>query len=93
MLDFVKVKYKINKDLSITVWPCFEAITKSEDLMVRGGAFYAIWDDRVGMWSKNEYDAIELVDNEVCLDNDKCIRCVECTNHCPVGALKRVEIE
>ena len=65
MLDFIKVKYKINKDLSITVWPCFEAITKSEDLMVRGGAFYAIWDDRVGMWSKDEFDAIELVDNEV----------------------------
>ena len=36
--------------------------------------------------------AIELVDGEVILDNDKCIRCVECTNHCPVGALKRVEM-
>ena len=35
----------------------------------------------------------KLVDGEVVLDNDKCIRCIECTHHCPVAALKRVEIE
>ena len=65
MLDFLKVKYKINKDSSITVWPCFEVKTKMTDLMVRGGAFYAIWDERIGMWSKDEYVAFDLIDNEV----------------------------
>ena len=34
-----------------------------------------------------------IEDGKVVLDDDMCIRCVECTNHCPVGALKRVEIE
>ena len=65
MLDFIKIKFKINKDSSITIWPCFETITNSSDLMVRGGAFYAIWDERIGMWSKDEYDAIELIDAEI----------------------------
>lgn len=65
MLDFIKIKYKRNKDFSITVWPCFVVSTKLTDLMVRGGAFYAIWDEQLNIWVKSERDAFELIDNEV----------------------------
>ncbi len=37
-------------------------------------------------------EAIYLDEEKVVLDNDKCIRCINCTSHCPVGALNFVEI-
>lgn len=37
--------------------------------------------------------AIELIGDEVVLDDTKCIRCVQCTSHCPVGALRRVDVK
>jgi hypothetical protein len=36
-----------------------------DDLMVRGGAFYAVWDDNTKMWSKDEFDVRRLVDKEL----------------------------
>lgn len=33
--------------------------------MVRGGNFYAIWDEEKGMWSTNEYDVQRIVDAEL----------------------------
>lgn len=38
---------------------------KSKDLMIRGGDFYAIWDEANGRWSKDQDDAIRLIDNEI----------------------------
>jgi Fe-S-cluster-containing hydrogenase component 2 len=34
--------------------------------------------------------AIKVVDGEIFLNNDKCIRCKECSSRCPVGALNLV---
>ena len=65
MLDFVKIRHKINRDSSITVYPDFKSSSKNSDLMVRGGAFYAVWDEQRGIWSKDEYDAFELIDAEI----------------------------
>ena len=65
MLDFIKIKTKINKDASIEVYPEFISNKKVKDLMIRGGAFYAIWDEALGLWSTDEYDVIRLVDNEL----------------------------
>ena len=31
--------------------------------MIRGGDFYAIWDERKGCWSQDQDDVIELIDN------------------------------
>jgi hypothetical protein len=33
--------------------------------MVRGGKFYAIWDEERGLWSTDEYDVARLVDQEM----------------------------
>lgn len=38
---------------------------KSNDLMIRGGDFYAIWIEKLGLWSTNEQDALQLIDYEL----------------------------
>jgi hypothetical protein len=35
---------------------------KSKDLMIRGGDFYAIWDERYGRWSQDQDDVVDLID-------------------------------
>ena len=64
MIDFVKIRHKINRDSSITVYPDFKSSSKNSDLMVRGGSFYAVWDEQRGIWSKDEYNAFDLIDAE-----------------------------
>lgn len=38
---------------------------KSKDLMIRGGDFYAVWVEELGLWSTNEDDVFKLVDREL----------------------------
>lgn len=65
MLDFLKIAVKRNKKSERTeVYPKF-IIKKSQDLMIRGGDFYAIWVDSRGLWSTDEQDVINLVDAEI----------------------------
>lgn len=40
-------------------------VNHSKDLMVRGKAFYAIWDESSGFWSTDEYDVARLVDEDL----------------------------
>lgn len=66
-LDFYDV---VEKDVSTTkkslieVYPSFK-VTKSKDIMVRGGKFYAIWDVDKGLWLTDEYEVQRLVDQDV----------------------------
>jgi hypothetical protein len=48
----------------VEVFPKFR-IKRVTDLMIRGGDFYAIWDAERGLWSKDEADAVELIDEEI----------------------------
>lgn len=48
----------------LTIYPNF-IVAPSRDLMVRGGAFYAIWDEGRGLWSTNESDVSKLVDKKL----------------------------
>lgn len=61
MLDFVKIVTKSPKKDMIEITPKF-LIKKSSDLMIRGGDFYAIWDENKGKWSLDENDALDLID-------------------------------
>ena len=61
MLDFVKIVTKSPKKDMIEITPKF-LIKKSSDLMIRGGDFYAIWDESKGKWSLDENDALDLID-------------------------------
>jgi energy-coupling factor transporter ATP-binding protein EcfA2 len=40
-------------------------VGRSQDLMVQGRSFYAIWDEKLGLWSRDEYDVQRLVDEEL----------------------------
>ena len=67
MLDFYEISYlKKGKPGSeyYEVFPDFK-VKRFTDLMVRGGAFYAIWNLEIGLWSTDEYDVQVLVDKEL----------------------------
>lgn len=63
MLDFVSIKSTVQKS-TLIIYPEF-IVKRSRDLMIRGKAFYAVWDEEVGLWSKNEDDVQRMVDNAV----------------------------
>lgn len=63
MLDFMTISTKPTKS-GVEVIPTF-MIKKSKDLMIRGGDFYAIWDDERKMWSTEEDDVVRLIDAEL----------------------------
>lgn len=63
MLDFLKIATRVKKQGGIEVYPKF-VIKKSQDLMIRGGDFYAIWVESKNLWSTEEQDALELIDKE-----------------------------
>ena len=63
-MDFYNIHHRTLKDGRLEVYPDF-IVGRSKDLMVRGGSFYAIWDEKAGLWSKDEYDVQRLVDEEL----------------------------
>ena len=65
MIDFLMVSYRTNtKKGVIEIYPKFR-IDKRNDLMTRGGDFYAVWDEARGLWSTDELDAIRMIDEEL----------------------------
>ena len=64
MLDFLTIATRSRKPGVVEVYPKF-IIKKSEDLMIRGGDFYAIWVEERGLWSTDEGDALRLIDQEL----------------------------
>ena len=46
------------------IYPDFQ-VSRFTDLMVKGKQFYAIWDEKKGLWSTDEYDVQRLVDEEL----------------------------
>jgi len=65
MIDFLMIATRTGKQRdTIEIYPKF-VIKKSSDLMIRGGDFYAIWVAERGLWSTDEQDALQLIDNEL----------------------------
>ena len=64
MLDFLRVSTRTSKKNGIEIYPKF-IIKKSDDLMIRGSDFYAIWVEERGLWSTDEQDALQLIDREL----------------------------
>lgn len=70
MLDFYKIATTKKEDLrkkveNAVVSPKFIINTDTKDLMIRGGDFYAAWDDSTGMWTKDEGFVIRMIDNDI----------------------------
>lgn len=63
-MDFYQVKEREVKNGTTEVYPDF-VVRPSRDLMVRGGSFLAIWNEKLGLWSTNEYDVQELIDADL----------------------------
>ncbi len=64
-LDFVTVKVAAGKKGSTDIYPEFLVKQHPRDLMIRGRAFYAVWDEEKGLWSRSEGDVQRLVDEMV----------------------------
>ena len=64
MLDFLAITTVSKKPGFSEITPTF-LVKKSEDLMIRGGDFYAVWVEDRGMWSTDEFDVVQLVDREL----------------------------
>ena len=63
MLDFLKVSTRQSKK-GVEIFPKFK-VRSSSDLMIRGGDFYAIWNEEEQIWSTDEEVAINLIDKEL----------------------------
>jgi len=50
-MDFIRVAYKEDKTGIRQFYPALQAI-ESQDLVVRGGQFAAIWDESVGLYNR-----------------------------------------
>jgi len=64
MLDFMMVAMRSPKRGTVEIYPKF-IIGSSKDLMIRGGDFYAIWNEELGLWSTDEDVARKLIDKEL----------------------------
>jgi energy-coupling factor transporter ATP-binding protein EcfA2 len=70
-MDFYQILSKETKDKSgIELYPDF-IVGRSQDLMVQGRTFYAIWDEEKGLWSRDEYDVQRLVDEHLEAEADR----------------------
>jgi phage/plasmid-associated DNA primase len=63
-VDFYTKVIKENKDGTLQIRPDWK-VGRSNDLMTRGGSFYAIWDEEKGLWSTEIYDVQRLVDADL----------------------------
>ena len=65
MVDFLIIATNKTKTGLVEIYPKFRLYPKSSDLMVRGGDFYAIWIEELGLWSTDEQDALRIIDREL----------------------------
>ena len=65
MVDFLIISTRSTKRGVIEIYPRFRLYPKSSDLMIRGGDFYAIWDEELGLWSTDEQVALQIIDREL----------------------------
>ena len=66
MLDFVMIgKKEYPKKPVIDIYPKFIVKNNSGDLMIRGGDFYAVYDEKSGRWTTSEQFVIDYVDSEL----------------------------
>ena len=70
MSDFFKISTRTVKQGVVEVYPIF-LMKKSQDLMIRGSDFYAVWNAKQGLWSTDEQDVIQMVDEALANFSDK----------------------
>lgn len=69
-MDFFRICEHETKKGMLELYPDF-GVGRSRDLMVRGGTFYAIWDEEKGLWSQNAFDVQQIVDADLLLEAER----------------------
>ena len=69
-MDFCEIKVKTLKNGTLEVYPAFK-VMKSKDLIVKGGKFYGIWNEEIGLWSTDILDVQRLIDKEIYRKRDE----------------------
>jgi ABC-type dipeptide/oligopeptide/nickel transport system ATPase subunit len=62
-VDFYQLRAKRTKEGTL-IYPDF-VVQNSKDLLVKGRAFYAVWDESRGLWSRDEMDVARMVDADL----------------------------
>lgn len=63
-MSFFKATLQSTRQGKMYIAPKF-IVAANNDLMVRGGAFYAIWNEDKKLWSTDEMDVADIVDKEL----------------------------
>ncbi len=69
-MDFFEVKVKTLKNGTIEIYPDF-INGRPKDILFKGHAFYAIWDEDNETWSTDILDVPRIVDNEIYKKRDE----------------------
>ncbi len=70
-MDFYKISVSRDDKKKIIEIGIRFLVNKNRDIMVRGGSFYAIWDEEKKQWSTDEYDVVRLIDTELRSEYEK----------------------
>lgn len=70
MLDFLMIATRSPKKDVVEIYPKF-IVKKSNDLMIKGGDFYAVWCEELRLWSLDEEMVTYLIDKELDAYADK----------------------
>ena len=72
MLDFLIVSDRqVNKGTAVEIYPKFAVYGQCADLMIRGGEFYAIWNEDTKLWCTDEEVALRLIDRDIRIKADE----------------------
>lgn len=65
-MDFCRITWKrTKKDSPPEIYPEFIVKNSTKDLMIRGGDFYAVWDDARSEWSTDQDRIVDMIDEEL----------------------------
>lgn len=64
ILDFYRIQERMTKSGSIEVYPDF-VVGPSKDLLIKGGKFYAVYDESTGLWSTDEFVVRRILDADI----------------------------
>ena len=64
-MSFYTIQVKNPKQNVFEVVPDFQVEDGDSDLMIRGRSFYAVWDEELGMWNRNERRVKTIIDKEL----------------------------
>lgn len=63
-MDFFTPRSRAAKNGVVEIYPDFRVV-RPTDILIKGGAFEAVWDEELGLWNTDEFRVAELIDQEL----------------------------